>query len=214
MTMRGIVILVLAAAAVAPATEQVVLETDGDSYVRYYWCGEGEVEYIYDNFGHESLMWVLYYRDEYGDYPVDIEIAYMHFDFSGLGEYDGADLVEAQLVFFAQTPVWEQRAYTVKSAWHEMTITYNNRPGAGTWLASFYMDVGDNCVDLDVTPIAPWVDAPETAYGILIWDNSGSDCVPGKIYTRETEYVPELRLTFSGPAVQGASWGEIKAAFE
>jgi hypothetical protein len=207
-------VVVLAAVSVALATEQVVVEADGDSYVKYWEEWESEPEYTDDNYGGEPLMLVIYNQYQWG---LLVEIAYMHFDFYGLDEYDGAYLVGAQLqLHVASGAGGVQNAYAVGGAWEEMTITYNNRPGMGSWLASFYLVEGDNCVDLDVTPIAPWVDAPETAYGILIWDTEQVQewDITGAISTRETEYVPELWLTFSGPAVQGASWGEIKAAFE
>jgi len=203
--MKGIVFFVLIVVAVAWATEQVVLETDGDSYVKYYFDnGDETVYYADDNFGDEDRLRVLNCETQV-DYTD--EIAYMHFDFSGLGEYDSVDLVEAELVFSVfQVGPGEQRAYAVKSAWEEMTITYNNQPGAGALLGSFYMDLGDNYVDLDTGPIAPWVDAPETAYGILILDYVPTEeDLPGKIRTRETDSPPELRLTFTGEAVEGAS---------
>jgi len=98
--MRGIVILVLVAVSGALATEQVVLEADGDSYVKYYEEWESEPEYADDNFGGEPLMYVL---DNYYQWGEEIEIAYMHFDFSGLGDYDGEYLVGAQLVLHAES---------------------------------------------------------------------------------------------------------------
>ncbi|HUT98168.1 MAG TPA: DNRLRE domain-containing protein [bacterium] len=203
----------LAVATTVTATVQVVLEADGDSYVKYYEEWESDPEYADDNFGGEPLMYVL---DNYYQWGEEFEIPFMHFDFSGLGDYDGTYLVGAQLVLHAASYAnGLQQAHAVGGAWEEMTITFNNCPGAGALLASFYMDGGDNYVDLDIGPIAPWVDAPETAYGILIFDTEQvwEDDPPGTIYTRETENAPELWLTFSGPAVEGASWGEIKAAF-
>jgi hypothetical protein len=211
--MRGVVVIVLAAVSVALATEEVVLEADADSFVRYFDELGGEIQYADDNYGGESYMWVLDNVDQFGHW---IEIAYMHFDFSGLGDYDGEYLIGAQLVFrSAYSAYGEQRAYKVAGAWEEMTITYNNRPGAGAFLASFHISAGYNYVNLDTTPIAPWVDAPETAHGILIVDAEQvmEHDDPAKIDTRETDTGPELRLTFTGPAVEGASWGEIKASF-
>ncbi|HUT98167.1 MAG TPA: DNRLRE domain-containing protein [bacterium] len=210
----------LAAASVAPATEQVVkLETDGDSYVcRFYEPSVPLEFYVDDNFGD---AWELHVSNTY-TYISDpwwmevLEMAYMHFDFSGLGEYDGADLVEAQLVFNATDAVeGAVLAAKVAGPWEEMSITYRNRPPRGDSVASFDMVEGYNYVDLNVGKIAPWVDAPDLAYGIQLdhggngsWDNYGVFC------SRETDSPPELWLTFSEPAVQESSWGEIKASFE
>ncbi len=212
-------ILILAAATGVWAAEQVVLESDGDSYV---WYEDNGVDWpplhINENFGSEPLMGVLYQCWAKG-LTQELQMSYMHFDFSGLGEYDAEDLVEAQLVLMvAHVALGEdQRAYVVTEPWVEMNITFNNRPDRGALLATFHLDVDEIIVDLDVGPIAPWVDAPETAYGIHILDHDwweGDSATPGRIYTRESEYAPELWLTFSGPAVQESSWGEIKAAFE
>ncbi|MCX7020750.1 MAG: DNRLRE domain-containing protein, partial [bacterium] len=129
--------------------------------------------------------------------------------------YDGTDLVEAQLVFNAIDPVeGAVLAGKVAGPWEEMTITYRNRPPRGDSVAAFDMVEGYNYVDLNVSKIAPWVDTPDLAYGIQL-SRDGRDGVDnfGVFYSRETEHVPELRLTFSGPAVEEASWGEIKAAF-
>jgi len=216
--MRKTAILVLAVVSVAPATVQVVLESDGDSYV---WYEDNGVDWpplhIDDNFGGEPLMGVLLQCWAKG-LTQELQMSYMHFDFSGLGEYDAADLVEAQLVLrVAQAALGEdQRAYVVTEPWLEMNITFNNRPERGALLATFHLDVDEIIVDLDVGPIAPWVDAPETAYGIHILDHDwweGDSATPGRIYTRESDYAPELWLTFSGPAVQESSWGQIKASF-
>jgi hypothetical protein len=216
--MRGIVICVLAAAAGVWAAETVVLESDGDSYV---WYEDNGVDWpplhIDENFGSEPLMGVLLQCWAKG-LTQELQMSYMHFDFSGLGEYDAADLVEAQLVLrVAHAALGEdQRAYVVTEPWLEMNITFNNRPERGELLAIFHLDVDETIVDLDVGPIAPWVDAPETAYGIHILDYDwweGDSATPGRIYTRESDYAPELRLTFSGPAVEESSWGNIKASF-
>ncbi|HDR06951.1 MAG TPA: DNRLRE domain-containing protein [Candidatus Coatesbacteria bacterium] len=207
-------LVVLVAAAATEAAEWVTIEADADAYVRYYEEWESEPQYADDNYGGEPLMYVLYNFYQWG---VDIEIAYMHFDFSGLGDYDGQYLIGAQLVLHAEHggAGW-QRFLAVAEAWDEMTITFNNQPSWGGQLALFEMYEGYNYVDLDVGPIAPWVDAPETAYGILIWDTEQvmENDPSAKIHTRETDFAPELWLTFSGPAVQEASWGEIKASFE
>src|SRR4030042_666806 len=115
--MRGIVILILAAAFLALATVEVVLETDGDSYVRYYEEWESEPQYADDNYGAEPLMYVLYNYYQWGE---DSERAYMHFDFSGLDGYDGADLVGAQLVLHAEHGGGgPQRFRAVAGAWAE-----------------------------------------------------------------------------------------------
>ncbi len=214
--MRGFYLtcaVVLAIASVAQATVQVVLEADADSYVNYWEEWESEPQYTDDNYGGEPVMTTIYNEYQWG---LLIEIAYMHFDFSGLGEYDGQHLVGAQLVFHATSNAGGlQQARMVGGAWEEMTITYNNQPPMGSVIASFYMYTGYNYVDLDVGPIASWVDTPETAYGILIWDTEQAQewDIPGDMSTRETDYAPELWLTFSGPAVQESSWGEIKASF-
>jgi len=216
---RGIVICVLAAASISPATVQVVLEADADSYVWYEDNGEDWPPlHINENFGSEPLMGVLLQCWAKGP-TQELQMSYMHFDFSGLGEYDATDLVEAQLVLMvAHVALGEdQRAYVVTEPWLEMNITFNNRPERGELLASFHLDVDETIVDLDVGPIAPWVDAPETAYGIHILDYDwweGDNPTGGKIYTRESGYAPELWLTFTGEAVAESSWGEIKAAFE
>jgi hypothetical protein len=211
--MKGIVFIALITVIAAWGTEEVVLEADADSFVRYFDELGGEIQYADDNYGGESYMRVLDNVDQFGHW---IEIAYMHFDFSGL-DYDGEYLIGAQLVFRSEYSAYgEQRAYKVNGAWEEMTITYDNRPGAGAFLASFYISAGYNYVNLDTTPIAPWVDAPETAHGIMIVDAEQvmEHDDPAKIDTRETGNGPELWLTFSGPAVEETSWGEIKAAFE
>jgi len=208
--------VVLAAASISPATVQVVLEADADSYVRCLYNCEDGYEFWWDrdtNYGGQSRLLVVKTQGRYSL----TEIAYMHFDFSGLGGYDGADLVRAQLILLAeQAAQGEQRAYVVREPWDEMTITYNNRPPRGAQVASFYLYKGYTYVDLDIGPIAPWVDSPETAHGVELedaelvtdWDDEGM------IYSRETGTPPNLRLTFTGEAVEGASWGEIKASFE
>lgn len=211
--MRIIAYLVLIVASVAPATVQVVLEADGDSYVKYYEEWESEPQYADDNFGGESLMYVLYNYYQWGE---ESERAYIHFDFSGLGEYDGQYLAEAQLVLHAEHGGGgPQRFLAVAEAWDEMTITYNNQPSWGGQLALSEMSAGYNYVDLAVGPIKSWVDAPETAYGIVIHDTEQvqENDPAAKIHTRETDYTPELWLTFTGEAVTESSWGEIKARF-
>jgi hypothetical protein len=211
--MRKTAILFLAAASVAPATVQVVLEADADSYVKYYEEWESDPQYADDNYGGEPLMYVLYNYYQWGE---ESERAYMHFDFSGLGDYDGADLVGAQLVLHAEHGGGgPQRFLAVAEAWDEMTITFNNQPSWGGQLALSEMYAGYNYVDLNTGPLAGWVDAPETAYGIVIHDTEQvqENDPAAKIHTRETDYAPELRLTFTGEAVTESSWGEIKARF-
>jgi hypothetical protein len=211
---RLVILVVLAVAGAAGATEEVVLTADADSYVYHYEEWGSDPQYEDDNFGAETLMYVLSNYYQWGD---EDRRAFIHFDFSGLGEYAGADLVGAQLVFYAEHGGGgPQRFLTVLEAWDEMTITYNNEPMHGVELALCELNVGYNCVDMTHRHLKSWVDAPETAYGIVIRDTEQvQEYDPAaKIRTRETDYAPELHLFFTGEAVGETSWGQIKAEYE
>ncbi|HDR06952.1 MAG TPA: DNRLRE domain-containing protein, partial [Candidatus Coatesbacteria bacterium] len=158
---------VLVAASVASALEWVFLTTDADSYVRYAYEGddEGHVfdeKYADDNYGGAQRLYVK--RSLYKS--SDIKIAYLHFNFHLLDDYGyvGADLVEARLVFYAEEAAEKEKyVHVLGDPWDEMTVTYNTRPRLGERVATFdYMDAGYNYIDLDVGPIALFVDMPET----------------------------------------------------
>jgi hypothetical protein len=213
-----VVAVILAVATVAPATEQVVLEADADSYVRYAFNNDdGEIwgeMYYDDNYGGDVRMYVkksLYKQS-------DIKISYVYFDFSELEGYgyDAENLARAQLVFYAQDDAdWEKYVYVLEEPWDEMTVTYLTRPDFGDKVATFdHIDAGYNYIELDVGPIAPWVDAPETAFGFGIDSINDYHHIHEVIlYSREGGIPAKLYLTFSMPDVQEASWGEIKASF-
>jgi hypothetical protein len=205
---------VLAVVSAAPAVEEVVLEADADSYVKSVEDYDAHQWYGDDNYGGEDRLEVLSFLDPW---YVTVEYAYVHFDFSGLDEYDAADLVTARLVFFCEDPAQGvQQVYLAAGHWGEMSITYNNQPPSGDRAASYMMQAGYNSVYLNVGLIAPWVDAPQTAYGLRMEDAeqlTEDDDHTGIISSREAGAPAELRLTFSKPAVEGASWGQIKARF-
>jgi hypothetical protein len=211
--MGRITLLVLGVSCAAWATEEVVLTADTDSYVYHYEIWEEDPQYEDDNFGADPLMYVLSNYYQWGE---ECEIAFLHFDFSGLDEYDTPDMIAAQLLLHAESDAsGAQLVHVVTCPWEEMTITFNNQPTRGRSLATFEMHAGYNYVDLDIIPIAPWVDVPETAYGIVI--NDGQQVMEydpvGIIHTRETDYAPQLRLFFTDVTVEESSWGNIKASF-
>jgi len=206
---RGIVICVLAAAAVAPAAEWVTVEPDADAYVYYDYTFPQEDE----NFGGEPDLYAWDYQTYYDRCRTR---SFIHFDFDGLDP--AGQVLEAVLsiYIFSQTPgIYPIYVYRCADAWDEFEITWNNQPHLsallGSWSEIFPNGRYSDVVELDAEEMEDMVDNPDENFGIVVYAILDGNRV--KFTSREGGNPPQLKLLFSGADVQGASWGQIKAAF-
>ncbi|HUT98166.1 MAG TPA: DNRLRE domain-containing protein [bacterium] len=215
--MRGIVILVLAAAVGVWAAEWITVEADADSYVYYYKDDtEEEPQYVDDNFGGEVEL-SAWYINFYRRYPSLIQRrSFIYFDFEGMDPQ--SSVLEAILSLYITYLDWGGRfwVYRCREAWDEYEVTWNDQPWfseiLGSWDDTFPLYQYSDVAELNAEEIELIVDNPDDNNGIIILTSEDWNCVD--FSSREGGFPPRLKLLVSGADVVEASWGEIKAAFE
>jgi len=209
--MRVVALIVLTAAAGVLAAEEVVLAADADAYV--YWDERFPPDFE-ENLGDEPILrvnnWWSYYN--WGE-----NRSFIHFPFDGL-DPDGSVLKAVLSIYITECRERDHPIYVAccAEAWEEYEINWYNQPPfyiyIGSWSDIFPIGQYSDVVELDVEEMERMVRNPEENFGIVLRTYVGGNSII--FSSREGGNPPLLKLLVSGPAVQPASWGKIKASFE
>ncbi|MCD4733615.1 DNRLRE domain-containing protein [bacterium] len=136
-------------------------------------------------------------------------------------QYQGATVYSATLFLYVRA--WSGDSSNqfvgaaVHSYWDEDTITWNNRPGPISGSGTYHnYPAADGWMSVDITDwVRNWLDGTWTNNGFYFRVHSGGDgqwnSVRSSDYTTDPSLRPALVMSYSGVAVEEATWGQIKA---
>jgi len=163
-------------------------------------------------YGDEWQLWVGHWLGH-----VDFLIQFRELD-----DYLDVDLVNATLWLynerFSGGPPVQAVIYRVAQVWDEADVTWDSSPGFNDDIGeTFNVTDDDVWYSVDVTDIVQsWIDGDMAHHGFYIRNSVQDEKVAYVMsgdYFLDYSLSPKLTLVYTGPEVEEASWGEIKAGF-